>query len=82
MGGITWKSSVEYLTGEWRTFKPIVDHEKCTRCMQCVIYCPDIAIAYNEKENKIEFDYEHCKGCGVCAEECPVQAISMVKEKE
>ena len=81
LGALTWKNSVDYSTGEWRTFKPEVDHDKCIRCMLCVIYCPDMSIDYNTKENKIVFDYSHCKGCGVCAQDCPVNAITMVKEK-
>lgn len=82
MGGLTWINSIEYKTGEWRSFRPIVDHNKCTRCMQCIIYCPDIAIKYKPDVNMIEINLDHCKGCGVCAEECPVHAITMVKEKE
>lgn len=82
MGGLTWKKSQDYATGEWRTFRPIVDHNKCTRCMQCVIYCPDVAIKYKQDENMIEIDLDHCKGCGICAEECPVNAISMKKERD
>jgi pyruvate ferredoxin oxidoreductase delta subunit len=81
MGGLAWKNSWSYSTGEWRTFKPEVDHDKCIKCMLCVMYCPDMSISYKKEEDKIEFDFEHCKGCGVCAEECPVNAITMKKEK-
>jgi pyruvate ferredoxin oxidoreductase delta subunit len=80
MGALTWINSVKYSTGEWRTFKPEVDHNKCIKCMLCVIYCPDMSIIYKKEEDKIEFDFTHCKGCGICAEECPVNAITMHKE--
>ena len=81
LGALTWKDSKDYSTGEWRTFIPEVNHEKCIRCMLCVTYCPDMSVLYKKDEDKIEFDYKHCKGCGVCAEECPVNAITMSKEK-
>ncbi|MHB8117168.1 MAG: 4Fe-4S binding protein [Methanothrix sp.] len=28
-------------TGAWRTFVPVVDHEKCIKCSLCEIYCPE-----------------------------------------
>jgi pyruvate ferredoxin oxidoreductase delta subunit len=78
MGGVSWKSSEEYLTGDWRTFRPVIDKEKCTKCLICWIYCPDSSIRWDGKEVKINYDY--CKGCGICAKECPVDAIEMIKE--
>lgn len=67
-------------TGSWRSFRPIVDGEKCTKCGLCVIYCPDASIEMTNEG--VEFDYDYCKGCGICANECPVDAISMVREEE
>jgi pyruvate ferredoxin oxidoreductase delta subunit len=62
----------------WRTFRPVVDHEKCIFCLRCYLVCPDGTVF---KDNgKINFDLDYCKGCGVCAHECPKNAISMVKE--
>jgi len=80
LAGVCWKPSTEYLTGDWRTFKPVVDHGKCTLCLLCHLYCPDGTIKWNREAKAIEFDYDHCKGCGICAEECPVGAIQMVRE--
>jgi pyruvate ferredoxin oxidoreductase delta subunit len=82
IAGVCWASSKEYLTGDWRTFKPVRDLEKCTRCLLCYIYCPDSAISWNSGKGDIEFDYNFCKGCGICANECPVDAITMVFEQE
>jgi len=69
---------VEYKTGDWRTFRPVVDPGKCTHCLICWIFCPDGAIRRGEKVVEINFDF--CKGCGICAAECPVKAITMEEE--
>ena len=63
--------SVTYITGTWRTMRPVRDTQQCTQCLLCWIMCPDAAITI--VDGKIEsFDYDHCKGCGICAEQCPV----------
>ncbi|HMK54944.1 MAG TPA: pyruvate synthase subunit PorD [Methanobacteriaceae archaeon] len=59
-------------TGSWRTFKPILDKDKCIDCGNCILFCPEGCI---NQEHDIDYDY--CKGCGICAEECPVEAIKM-----
>jgi len=65
---------------DWRTFRPVVDTEKCTGCQICWTFCPEHSI--NMVDNKSSIDYIYCKGCGICAEECPVKAITMVNESE
>lgn len=72
-------TSVKYDTTGWRAFRPIVNKEKCTGCLICWIYCPDVAII-RTPDKKVDIDYVHCKGCGICEVECPVKAIEMVKE--
>ncbi len=69
----------EYNTGSWRTFKPVMDKEKCVNCMMCWIYCPDSSILVSEGK-VVGIDYDHCKGCGICAKNCPRKCIEMVKE--
>lgn len=64
-------SSVEYLTGAWRSMRPVHDMEQCTHCLICWVYCPDASIIV-EDGRWVRFDYDHCKGCGICAEVCPV----------
>jgi pyruvate ferredoxin oxidoreductase delta subunit len=64
-----------------RAFAPKPDHEKCTGCGLCEMFCPEGTVMLNDKRRPM-FDYRYCKGCGVCANECPVNAISMVKEGE
>lgn len=80
MAGVCWKSSSTYLTGDWKSFAPVIDIKKCTKCMQCAIYCPDSAIHWDPKKGDIEFDLNFCKGCGICANECPTKAIIMKLE--
>ncbi|MCF7861623.1 4Fe-4S binding protein [Candidatus Woesearchaeota archaeon] len=71
----------KYKTGDWRTFRPQRDHDKCTNCMICFMYCPDSAIPL--KDEKVDgFDYDHCKGCGICAKMCPVKCIEMKDEND
>lgn len=72
-------SSLEYKTGAWRIEKPVIDQDKCTKCLLCWIYCPDMAIIRLDS-GTVEIDYEYCKGCGICAEVCPPKAIRMVEE--
>jgi len=67
-------------TGGWRTFRPVIDYSKCTRCLFCWIYCPEGAIDRGEDDTP-QIDYEYCKGCGICANECPTKAIKMEREK-
>ena len=71
----------KYLTGDWRTFRPLVDKEKCTNCLLCWIYCPDASVIVEEEQMK-GFHYEHCKGCGICKSVCPFKAIKMVEESK
>jgi pyruvate ferredoxin oxidoreductase delta subunit len=63
-----------------RTFRPVIDTEKCVKCMRCFLVCPDGVI--DKSGEVLEIDYDFCKGCGVCAKECKIKAISMRKEGE
>lgn len=76
-------NSENYLTGTWRSERPVIDESKCLwtkhdSCLKCFVYCPDSAIIV--RPGHIEVKYSHCKGCGICAHECPVKCIDMVPE--
>lgn len=75
-------SSLENKTGSWRTFKPIIDWNKCIGCSTCTKVCPEGTINMIEVkgQKKAQVNYDYCKGCGLCAKECPVRAIIMEKE--
>ncbi len=70
-----------YETGGWRTFKPVLDKEKCIHCLTCWISCPDSAIVV-KKEKMTGFNFKHCKGCGVCADVCPKKVTAITMEQE
>lgn len=72
-------SALKFETGDWRSFRPVIDMELCIDCMTCWIYCPDDSIIV--KDMKVEgVKMTHCKGCGICSKVCPKSAITMVEE--
>ena len=68
-------------TGSWRVFKPLFDHEKCSKCSMCQTLCPEGCI-HEDTEGFFDPDYAYCKGCGICAAECPKEAITMKQEEK
>ncbi|MGE0756904.1 MAG: 2-oxoacid:acceptor oxidoreductase family protein [Pirellulaceae bacterium] len=67
-------------TGSWRTERPEVNYERCTRCGICVLRCPDAAIALNAERYPV-IDYDHCKGCLICSHDCPVEGAMAVRQE-
>ena len=43
-----------------RTFRPVIDTEKCVKCLRCFLVCPDGAI--DKSGEHLEIDYDYCKG--------------------
>lgn len=68
-------------TGDWRTFVPIIDKEKCNRCYICWMYCPEGVIDIDEEGYPV-IDLDYCKGCLICVHECPKKAIDQVREEK
>lgn len=69
------------ITGDWRTFKPIINQEGCNQCGICWMYCPEGVITKQE-DGSFKIDYLYCKGCGICAKECPTNNIEMIREED
>lgn len=78
-GGVITESgnAEKFLTGDWRSIKPVWIADKCKQCLLCFPVCPDSSIPINDEGKRLEFDFDHCKGCGVCAVVCPFNAIEM-----
>jgi pyruvate ferredoxin oxidoreductase gamma subunit len=72
-------SSERRSTSTWRTLRPVIHRERCTRCNFCWKYCPDDALAFDPAGFPV-LRAEYCKGCGICATECPPRTIDMVAE--
>ncbi len=70
-----------YITGGWRSMRPVWDQDKCTSCMLCWIACPDSSIQVSDGA-MVGIDYDHCKGCGVCVHECRFGALELIREDE
>ena len=73
-------SAKQYRTGDWRSQRPVVNREDCTKCGLCFLFCPEGCVKQT-KEGYFEPDLYYCKGCGICAEECPRKCIKMQEEK-
>ena len=78
-------TATNFITGGWRSERPIFHPENCIQCFICWAVCPDSSVII-EGEKMTGFDYDHCKGCGICDNECPTKAekraIKMEKEKK
>jgi pyruvate ferredoxin oxidoreductase gamma subunit len=69
------RTSLQTSTGAWRVTRPVIDYERCHRCVWvCSTACPDSAISAGT-DGAPQIDLEHCKGCMLCVEECPWHAI-------
>jgi 2-oxoacid:acceptor oxidoreductase gamma subunit (pyruvate/2-ketoisovalerate family)/2-oxoacid:acceptor oxidoreductase delta subunit (pyruvate/2-ketoisovalerate family) len=78
-GPVAYIPSSVLHTSAWRTMRPVIHLEKCTRCNFCWKFCPDDAIEFDPAGFPV-LRPEYCKGCGICAEECPPRTIEMVVE--
>ena len=74
-------NSVDYITGGWRSERPVWDAEGCKQCLICWVVCPDSSILV-EDGKMTGIDYDHCKGCGVCVHECKFGALEFVRENQ
>lgn len=61
----------------WREQHPVIG-DKCTRCLECTLFCPEGALV--EKDYRVTVTASICNGCGTCAVECRPGAIAMIRE--
>lgn len=74
-------TSVEVRTGLWRTMRPVLDRQRCSRCWwNCATSCPDGVITVDQDGYPV-IDYEHCKGCLICSAQCRRHALRAVSER-
>ncbi|MBI4333684.1 MAG: 2-oxoacid:acceptor oxidoreductase family protein [Chloroflexi bacterium] len=74
-------STAQYSTGDWRSQRPVWNHDLCIKCGICYLVCPQECISQDEQK-WFGANLYHCYGCGTCSTECPTRAISMVEEGE
>jgi len=55
--------------------KPVIDHDKCIFCKQCISQCPSDALV--EKDGKVGLIKYRCEGCGLCEIICKQKAIKL-----
>lgn len=79
--GLEAGNSKDYITGGWRSMRPVWDQEACTNCLLCWMHCPDSSIQVEDR-TMVGIDLDHCKGCGICVQECRFNALKMVPEFE
>ena len=65
---------------EWRTARPELIKDKCTKCDQCTIFCPDNCFTHDEEGYPV-IHYDYCKGCMVCVAVCPHDALDEIQER-
>jgi Pyruvate/2-oxoacid:ferredoxin oxidoreductase delta subunit len=58
-------------------FKPAIDKNKCTGCLECLKICPNGAM--KPMARKAEIDYSRCLVCMCCQEVCRQAAIDLDK---
>lgn len=57
-----------------------IDHEKCTRCGQCVELCPLSVLTFGKNDGRPAVSVAHpeaCWACMTCSGKCPEAAISV-----
>ncbi|MRR07012.1 MAG: ferredoxin family protein [Deltaproteobacteria bacterium] len=62
---------------------PTLDKEKCIGCRECVEFCPNEVLEFDEASGKARVKYPlNCVvECKACAKICPVEAISFPDEE-
>jgi polyferredoxin len=64
---------------QWSLYRPRIDEESCSDCMQCVKACPSGAMQGFYFEEEFHND---CFACGECIDSCKVGALSWSRDKD
>jgi len=73
LGGVP--SVISRIARRTLTPRPVVDHDACIVCGQCIEICS--AKAITESDGRINIDYNKCIRCFCCQEICPEGAIQI-----
>ncbi|MCK5851301.1 MAG: ferredoxin family protein [Kiritimatiellae bacterium] len=61
---------------------PVVDHDRCKKCGQCISFCPFGVYTVSDDGRPLVTNPENCKdNCPACARMCPAVAIIFPKVK-
>lgn len=60
-----------------KTIHAVIDHEKCTRCWNCVRSC--FYDAMSKGDDEVITHSENCIGCELCFNVCPFDAVSFAE---
>ena len=58
----------------------IIDEEKCNGCGECIVNCPEGALAIVDGKARVVKE-SYCDGLGVCIGKCPLGAISIERRE-
>jgi len=63
---------------------PIIDEERCIGCKECVEFCPNEVLEFDEAAGKarVKYPFNCVVECNACAKLCPVAAISFPNEED
>ena len=65
---------------DWMPWFPVIDHERCTNCMQCLSFCLFDVYGVDDAGRIEVRNEDHCKtNCPACSRVCPEVAILFPK---
>ena len=69
------------MTGNWREYRPVIDHEKCDLCMNCVVFCPDACCcSWTRPKRRWSGTRSTARAATICVNECATGALSKAYE--
>ncbi len=69
--------------GDWMPWFPVIDHDRCKNCKQCLDFCLFGVYELDEQEQVRVTKPANCKtNCPACARVCPAKAIIFPKYTE